>query len=163
MDDAVGRIQDQWRRQRPDLDVSSVGVVGRVLRLTALLKQVNETALAEDGVTGAEFEVLSALRRAGGGLRPSELTRETLSSGAATTKRLTRLESLGLISRATSARDRREVDVRLTEEGYELIDRLFPEQVVRERGVLDALTEDEMARLGTLLAKALAGVERTLG
>ncbi|GAA4883299.1 MarR family winged helix-turn-helix transcriptional regulator [Saccharopolyspora cebuensis] len=163
MDDAVGRIQDQWRRQRPDLDVSSVGVVGRVLRLTALLKQVNETALAEDGVSGAEFEVLSALRRAGGGLRPSELTRETLSSGAATTKRLTRLESLGLISRATSARDRREVDVRLTEEGYELIDRLFPEQVVRERGVLDALTEDELARLGALLAKALAGAERALG
>lgn len=163
MDDAVGRIQDQWRRQRPDLDVSSVGVVGRVLRLTALLKQVNETALAEDGVSGAEFEVLSALRRAGGGLRPSELTRETLSSGAATTKRLTRLESLGLISRATSARDRREVDVRLTEEGHELIDRLFPEQVARERGVLDALTEDELARLGTLLAKALAGAERTLG
>ena len=159
MDDVVGRIHEQWRAQRPDQDVSTVGVIGRVVRLTALMNQVNETALADEGLSRAEFEVLCALRRVDGGLRPSELTRETLSSGAATTKRLTKLERDGLITRATSTRDRREIHVRLTDEGRALTARLFPEQLRRERDVLAPLEPDEREQLGDLLAKVLSSLD----
>ncbi|MER5393311.1 MarR family transcriptional regulator [Saccharopolyspora sp. NPDC002686] len=159
LDDAVGRICAQWREQRPDLDVSPVDVIGRVRRLGALTNQLTDAAFAEVGVSRMEFEVLSALRRAGGGLRPSQLTKETLSSGAATTKRLARLEAEGLISRTASRRDRREVDVHLTERGRELIDSLFPEQLERERQMLDPLDADERQQLAALLTKLLGSLD----
>ncbi|PKW17760.1 DNA-binding MarR family transcriptional regulator [Saccharopolyspora spinosa] len=155
MGDVVGRICAQWREQRPDLDVSPIDVIGRVRRLGALTNQLDESAFTDAGLSRMEFEVLSALRRAGGGLRPSQLTKETLSSGAATTKRLARLEAEGLITRTLSRRDRREIDVRLTGEGLELIDRLFPQQLERERALLAPLAADEREKLGELLAKVL--------
>ncbi|MEV6228743.1 MarR family transcriptional regulator [Saccharopolyspora shandongensis] len=157
----VGRISAQWREQRPDLDVSPIDVIGRVRRLGALTNQLDESAFADAGLSRMEFEVLSALRRAGGGLRPSQLTRETLSSGAATTKRLARLETEGLITRTSSRRDRREIDVRLTERGLELIDRLFPAQLERERDLLAPLAPDEREKLGELLAKVLESLDGT--
>ncbi|SDY55788.1 DNA-binding transcriptional regulator, MarR family [Saccharopolyspora shandongensis] len=161
MGDVVGRISAQWREQRPDLDVSPIDVIGRVRRLGALTNQLDESAFADSGLSRMEFEVLSALRRAGGGLRPSQLTRETLSSGAATTKRLARLETEGLITRTSSRRDRREIDVRLTERGLELIDRLFPAQLERERDLLAPLAPDEREKLGELLAKVLESLDGT--
>ncbi|MER7082067.1 DNA-binding transcriptional regulator, MarR family [Saccharopolyspora kobensis] len=159
MDDAVARISAQWRAQWPDLDMSPIDVIGRVRRLAALINQLDAAAFAETGLSRMEFEVLSALRRADGGLRPSQLTRETLSSGAATTKRLARLEAEGLINRTASRRDRREVDVHLTERGRELIDRLFPDHLDRERQLLEPLEAGEREQLGALLAKLLGSLD----
>ena len=153
--DVVGRIREQWSEQYPDLDLTPVEVIGRVRRLAALTNQRHDEVLDDLALSRMEFEVLSALRRAVGGLRPSQLSREMLSSGAATTKRLARLEEDGLITRSTSARDRREVDVRLTERGREVIDRVFPAQLEHERALLDPLSTDERAQLGELLAKVL--------
>lgn len=153
--DVVGRIREQWSEQYPDLDLTPVEVIGRVRRLAALTNQRHDEVLDDLALSRMEFEVLSALRRAGGGLRPSQLSREMLSSGAATTKRLARLEEDGLITRSTSARDRREVDVRLTERGREVIDRVFPAQLEHERALLDPLSTEERAQLGELLAKVL--------
>lgn len=110
MSDAVSRFLDSWSRLRPDLDLTSMAAMGRVLRLAALMNNATEDGLADAEVTRPEFEVLAALRRSPHGLRPRQLTRETISSGAATTKRLTRLEAAGLITRtpsnATAARSR---------------------------------------------------------
>ncbi|TDC91683.1 MarR family transcriptional regulator [Saccharopolyspora aridisoli] len=157
--DVVGRIRDQWRERYPDLDLSPIEVIGRVRRLAALTNQRHDAVLDDLRLSRMELEVLSALRRAGGGLRPSQLTREMLSSGAATTKRLARLEEEGLITRSPSARDRREVDVRLTDRGREIMDRVFPAQLERERALLEPLSEAERARLGELLAKVLEPVD----
>ncbi|GAB3698416.1 MarR family winged helix-turn-helix transcriptional regulator [Saccharopolyspora tripterygii] len=157
--DVVGRIREQWSEQYPDLDLTPVEVIGRVRRLAALTNQRHDEVLDELRLSRMEFEVLSALRRGGGDLRPSQLSREMLSSGAATTKRLARLEEDGLITRNTSARDRREVDVRLTERGRKVIDRVFPAQLEHERALLAPLGEEERARLGELLAKVLAPMD----
>lgn len=163
MGDAVSRFRDRWAVERPELDLSSMEVMGRVLRLAALINHATDAGLEGGPVTRPEFEVLAALRRSPGGLRPSRLTRETISSGAATTKRLTRLESAGLITRTPSARDRREVDVALTAEGRELIDRLFAEQLEREREMLGPLSEEERAALADLLCRVLTPVDRAEG
>ncbi|MDI2032266.1 MarR family transcriptional regulator [Saccharopolyspora sp. TS4A08] len=157
--DVVGRIREQWREQHPDLDLTPIEVIGRVRRLAAITDQRHDDDLDELKLSRMEFEVLSALRRAGGGLRPSRLTKEMLSSGAATTKRLARLEQDGLITRNPSTRDRREVDVRLTDRGREVIDRVFPAQLERERALLDPLTDEERTRLGELLAKVLGPLD----
>ncbi|GAA1003236.1 MarR family winged helix-turn-helix transcriptional regulator [Nocardiopsis tropica] len=160
MSDAVSRFLRSWTRLRPDLDLSTVAAMGRVLRLAALMNNITEDGLAGAEVTRPEFEVLAALRRSPDGLRPRQLTRETIASGASTTKRLTRLESAGLITRTPLERDRREVQVRLTDRGRTLADTLFAAQLDREATVLAPLSTDEQAQLADLLARVLAPIDR---
>ena len=38
MHDGVDEIIEQWRRERPDLDPSPIGVVGRISRLARVLE-----------------------------------------------------------------------------------------------------------------------------
>jgi DNA-binding MarR family transcriptional regulator len=160
MSDAVSRFLDSWSRLRPELDLTSMAAMGRVLRLAALMNNATEDGLADAEVTRPEFEVLAALRRSPHGLRPRQLTRETISSGAATTKRLTRLEAAGLITRTPLERDRREVQVRLTERGRALADTLFAEQLDREADLLQPLNSDERAQLADLLSRVLSPIDR---
>ncbi|MFJ9553626.1 MarR family winged helix-turn-helix transcriptional regulator [Nocardiopsis sp. NPDC101807] len=160
MSDAVSRFLRSWTRLRPDLDLSTMAAMGRVLRLGALMNNITEDGLADAEVTRPEFEVLAALRRSPDGLRPRQLTRETIASGASTTKRLTRLESAGLITRTPLQRDRREVQVRLTDRGRTLTDTLFAAQLDREAAVLAPLDTDERAQLADLLARVLAPIDR---
>ncbi|MCY9783827.1 MarR family transcriptional regulator [Nocardiopsis sp. EMB25] len=159
MSDAVARFRDAWAHQRPDLDLSSMETIGRVRRLASLMNTITDDHLADSDLTRPEFEVLSALRRSPQGLRPRQLTRATLSSGAATTKRLIRLETAGLITRTPLQRDRREVQVQLTPQGRDLIDRLYPTQLDREAAVLAPLTPDERTQLADLLRRVLTPID----
>lgn len=160
MSDAVARFHDSWAHLHPHLDLSSMEAMGRVLRLAALANHITEDALTDSGVSRPEFEILAALRRSPQGLRPRHLTRETISSGAATTKRLQRLEEAGHLTRTRMTRDRRETLVRLTPQGEDLIDTLFARQLDREATLLAPLSSDERAHLATLLARVLAPIDR---
>jgi len=62
--DHVGRIQEHWRRERPDLDVSPQGVFGRLHRLADRLRDELEVEFRRRGLKEGEFDVLAALRRA---------------------------------------------------------------------------------------------------
>ncbi|MET9794661.1 MarR family winged helix-turn-helix transcriptional regulator [Nocardiopsis alba] len=159
MTDAVQRFRDSWAHLHPHLDLTGMETMGRVLRLAALMNNITEDALTDSDVSRPEFEILAALRRTPQGLRPRHLTRETLSSGAATTKRLTRLEQLGLLTRTRIERDRRETLVRLTPQGEQLIDTLFTHQLERETTLLTPLTPQERTHLATLLARVLTPID----
>lgn len=63
--DEVDRLVAAWRHERPDLDVSPLEVLSRVTRLARHLDRARRTAFAERGLETWEFDVLSALRRAG--------------------------------------------------------------------------------------------------
>jgi DNA-binding MarR family transcriptional regulator len=102
--------------------------------------------------------VLCALRR-NTVLNPGQISREMLSSGAAITKRLDRLARMGLVSRTASERDRRVVQVRLTDKGVTLIDELLPRQLEAERAALENLSEPERSALAGLLGTVLQTVE----
>ncbi|WP_017569074.1 MarR family winged helix-turn-helix transcriptional regulator [Nocardiopsis halotolerans] len=159
MSDAVSRFLDSWSHLHPDLDLTSMAAMGRILRLAALANNITENALADAEVTRPEFEVLAALRRSPQGLRPRQLTRETISSGAATTKRLARLEAAGLLTRTPLERDRREIQVHLTPRGKALADTLFTHQLDREADLLHPLTADERTHLATLLSRVLTPID----
>ncbi|MTD56375.1 MarR family winged helix-turn-helix transcriptional regulator [Amycolatopsis pithecellobii] len=158
MSDLIDRAQRQWEEVRPELDTSGMVVIGRVLRLASLIRRETDDLLAGHELTKAEFDVLCALRR-NAVLNPGQLSREMLSSGAAITKRLDRLARMGLVSRATSERDRRVVHVRLTDKGLTLIDELLPRQLESERAALDNLSEPERSTLAGLLGTVLQTVE----
>ena len=69
--DFIDWVIERWSEERPDLDVSSIAVVGRLLRIADLLEQRFERLCREYGFSFWAFTVLTALRRAG---KPYRLT-----------------------------------------------------------------------------------------
>src|SRR6266540_2702391 len=62
--DHVDHILDQWSMQRPDLDVSPMGIIGRISRLSHFLEHSIAEVLARHELNEPQFAVLAALRRA---------------------------------------------------------------------------------------------------
>ena len=160
--DHVARIQAEWARERPDLDVSPQGVIGRLHRLAGHLTEQLLVVYRRFGLGEGEFDVLAALRRAGPPFEraPGELARFTMVTTGAMTKRLDRLERDGLVARRRSTADGRGRVVVLTTAGRELIDRAFTEHMANEHRLLTELTDHEKATLEALLTGWLARFEQ---
>jgi DNA-binding MarR family transcriptional regulator len=156
--DHVARLQAEWARERPELDVSPTGVIGRLHRLAAALTDELVAVYREYGLSEGEFDVLSALRRAGAPFEraPSELAKHTMVTTSAITKRIDRLEHAGLVRRWQSEDDGRGRVVGLTEAGVALIDRAFEHHMRNEKRLLAELEPTEAATLEALLTKWLA-------
>ncbi|WP_460396828.1 MarR family winged helix-turn-helix transcriptional regulator [Actinophytocola sediminis] len=160
--DHVARIQAEWARERPDLDVGPQGVIGRLHRLAGHLTEQLCVVYRRYGLGEGEFDVLAALRRAGAPFEraPGELARFTMVTTGAMTKRLDRLERDGLVARRPSAADGRGRVVALTEAGRALIDRAFTEHMANEHRLLAELTGEQASTLEELLSAWLARVEQ---
>jgi DNA-binding MarR family transcriptional regulator len=152
-DDVVSRVRANWERAMPNVDTSVIEVLGRINRISALATQQLERVLAPSGVSRSEFDVLSALARALGPLRASDVTAQTMLSGAATTKLTARLEQIGLLERERSERDGRVVMLKLTKAGRDLVKTEFPRMVERDALLIAGLDADERATLAELLRK----------
>lgn len=159
MTDRVSDFLAQWARERPDLDVAPMGVIGRLGRASEMLSRGAQSYFTEHGLQQGQFDVLATLRRAGSPftLTPGDLADSTMRSQAAMTNRLAGLEAKGLIERRTDPSNRRSVLVSLTDEGLALIDRLVEGHVANERRLLAVLSDAEQAQLAGLLEKWLAG------
>lgn len=155
MSDHVAGILSQWARERPDLDTSAMGIIGRLHRVAAALHQELRPVFAEEGLGDGDFDVLAALRRSGAPfeLSPGELGATTMVTSGTVTKRVDRLASLGLVTRSADERDRRVSRVALTDAGRELVDRLVEKHVANEERLLAGFTELERARLTRLLTR----------
>lgn len=161
--DTMAAVVRQWQTVRPDLDTGPMEIIGRINRCAALLQQAEDAPLRRAGLTRPEFDVLGTLRRTGHELTPSEIARETFSSGAAVTKRLKQLTERGLVERRGDTRDRRVAHVRLTDEGRELVDGILPEQLAYETTVLSGTDLDRQRELAELLGELLGQLEGRLG
>lgn len=102
--------------------------------------------------------MLFTLRRSGVPYRlsPSQLAESLLVTSGTMTNRLDRLEQRGLARRRANPRDRRGLDVELTEEGRRLVDDLVTEHVAHEQEMLAPLTERERDQLVRITRKLLA-------
>jgi DNA-binding MarR family transcriptional regulator len=160
-DDFVDWVLERWTDERPDLDLSSISVVGRLLRITSLLEDRFERFFREHGFSFWAFTVLTALRRAGEPYRltPSQLQAAGMVSAAAVTKRIGRLEQLGLVERVPDPNDRRGTLVSLTKRGLKLIDTLGERYLEEERTVIAALDTEQRAALAQLLKQLLLELE----
>jgi DNA-binding MarR family transcriptional regulator len=158
--DGVDEILEQWRRERPDLDPSPIGVVGRISRLARELEQRLEPVYRDHGLEPGWHDVLATLRRTGAPyrLRPSEFTGALMLTSSGTTKRLDRLEQAGLITREPDPQDRRGILITLTPKGLELIDALTAAHLANEAHILGALSAAEQDRLAGLLRKLQLGL-----
>ncbi|MFE1291508.1 MarR family winged helix-turn-helix transcriptional regulator [Streptomyces sp. NPDC058751] len=160
--DHVARIQAEWRRERPDVDITPQGVIGRLHRLADRLGDELRLVYDRHGLSEGEFDVLCALRRAGEPYEraPGDLAAHTMVTTGAMTKRIDRLERAGLVTRRRSDDDQRGRIVALTGSGRELIDRAFTDHMRNERRLLDLLAPAESASLETLLTTWIARMDR---
>lgn len=162
MRDAVDRLLAQWHEERPDVDVSPIGVVGRISRAARVLERGLQREYSLHGLQGWEFDILATLRRSGA---PYELTAGALASSSmvtsgAITNRIDRLVARGLVTREVDPDNRRTVRIGLTAEGRRLVDEVLPHHVANEAALLEPLSLVERERLAVLLRKLLAGHEQ---
>ena len=153
--DEVDRIVDAWARERPDLDFSPLQVLSRVGRLSRHLERARRAAFAASDLESWEFDVLSALRRAGTPyqLSPKALLQQTLVSSGTMTNRIDRLVERELVERRTDPNDGRGILVVMSSRGQERADRAIRELLDAERALLDALSPVDQERLASLLRK----------
>jgi DNA-binding MarR family transcriptional regulator len=159
--DHMEAIGEAWQRERPDVDVAALVLLGRLLRAAALADAELARGLSAHHLQPGWFDLLAALRRAGPPyvLRPGELMRATMLSSAGMTKRLDRLVDAGLVERRPDPDDRRGTQVLLTAAGRRTIDDALPVHVANEERLLARLSEREQRTLGKLLEKLLAPLE----
>lgn len=159
--DAVDRIQAQWRRERPDLDPSPMGIFGRLSRITATARPAIDAVLARHELNSWSFDVLATLRRAGPPFRlsPGDLLASCMVTSGTMTHRIDQLEKAGLVLRRANPDDRRSVLIGLTEAGLSRVDAVVGEHLANEERLLAALDPAERRVLEGALRQFLAALE----
>lgn len=143
MADVIDELLAQWRRERPDLDVTPMGTIGRLNRFMILAGNEIEATLEQHGLSVADFDVLATLRRLGEPYvaTPTLLTRSVMLSPSGMTARLDRLERIGYLERTGNPDDRRSFLVELTEAGRERVDAAVADHLATEARLLSALND----------------------
>lgn len=159
--DAVDAILGQWQQERPDLDSSAMGPIGRLKRCAALLQRRLDATFAAFDMTGWEFDVLATLRRSGKPycLAPTALFSAMMVTSGTMTHRLQRLEANGRIERIPNSNDGRSMLVQLTPAGLALIDRAVEAHVANAQANLSLLPPDALQCLDRGLSELLLVLE----
>ncbi|KIC16585.1 MarR family winged helix-turn-helix transcriptional regulator [Leisingera sp. ANG-DT] len=154
--DHVDFITQQWGQERPDLDVTAMGIIGRVARLYLAYQREMHKTFAEFGLNAAKFDVLATLRRSGAPytLSPGDLLKATMVASGTMTNRIDRLEADGLVKREVNPEDSRSFLVGLTEEGFALIDRAVTAHVETQTRLLSEMSGQDVETFKVLLSKA---------
>ncbi|VVE26740.1 MarR family transcriptional regulator [Pandoraea iniqua] len=147
--DAVDTILAQWNRERPDLDVAPMAIIGRLKRCAALVQQQLDATFAEFDMSGWEFDMLATLRRAGAPYRlaPTALFSTLMVTSGTMTHRLQRLETRGWITRVPNPEDARSTLVQLTDTGFAQIERAVDAHVANEHHMLAPLSAEALAQI----------------
>jgi DNA-binding MarR family transcriptional regulator len=153
--DVVDEVVAAWKRERPDLDLSAVGVMARLGRLTLRFAAAQEEVLAKLGLQDGAFDVLATLRRAGRPyeLIPSQLSEHLLLSRSGMTSRLDRLVDAGLVERSLDPGDRRSFRVKLTGAGLKKVDEAMTAHTANISRLLATLSKTELRAVDGLLRK----------
>ncbi|MGD8347452.1 MAG: MarR family transcriptional regulator [Lysobacterales bacterium] len=156
--DHIDALQDDWSRQRPDLDPAPMGVVLRIQALAKILTQQASDSLEEYGLQWWQYDVLSTLRRQG---KPHTMSATALAEAArltsgAMTNRIDRLEAEGLVRRLPDPDDRRRVLVQLTRRGLDLIESATEARFETALSSLDGLNAVQRRQLSDLLRLVLS-------
>ena len=133
--------------------------IDAIRRIVQLLRKSSRESEMRTGLSAAQLFVLQQLRAAGTPLTPSELARRTLTHQSSVSAVVRRLVDARLVRRAGSARDRRRVELSLTERGQKTA-RAAP-ALAQER-LIEAVESLSPARR-MALARGLQQLTRQLG
>lgn len=122
-----------------------------------------ERRLVPEGLSWPQFQILRVLREAGSeGLLVHEVGRRLGTGLPNITRLVDKLETKGLVTRTRSDADRRTVRLRLTELACARFVELESPIAAEFSRTLDALCEEELARLHALLGR-LGGISKDEG
>jgi DNA-binding MarR family transcriptional regulator len=155
--EAERSVRARLARSEPplDIDFEATAVVANVFRIASAARaHIERVVLAADGLSFTAFTVLWVLWIWGEDefrhvAAESGITKGTL------TGVLTTLERRGLAVRRRHTSDRRLVMVAATDEGRQLMERLFPRVNAEETRIVARLGGDEPATLAHLLRELL--------
>jgi DNA-binding MarR family transcriptional regulator len=122
--DKLDEVALAWARERPDLDLSLMGLFLRI-KQAHFMHERRLTAISQAvGVDVGELHVVLALRRVGApyAMRPTDLFKALLVTSGAMSKRIDRLERARLVARTADDVDLRSSNVVLTEAGIAVAD-----------------------------------------
>lgn len=155
--DPVDVLVAQWSALRPDLDFAAMGLYSRLNRFALTSGREIEREMQRHGLSTGEFDVLSALRRAGPphALKPSVLARHTMLTAAGMTSRLDNLEVAGLVQRLANPEDRRSAPVSLTTSGVRLVDKVVVAHLQNEQRLFTNLGPTQRKQLDAVLRALL--------
>src|SRR5262249_21512120 len=159
--DHIDRWLEEIRIQLPSLDLRVEGIVDRIGGINRRIRRMLDETLDEHGLSSGEWHALGSVSRAPGGRRTAgDLAAKVELSSAAMTNRLDQLEKRGLVRRVPDERDRRAVQIEVTDAGRELYERTVDAQAAKEAIVSDALTEKQQEQLNDLLRRLMLAFER---
>lgn len=158
------KVADKWNAN---------GMINSALRmedeplktLIALIQTSHEihnemsSKLSHFGLSQGKFRILLVLFRRQQPLKPSELAKYTGVTRSTMTGLIDGLERDGLIRRGVHE-DRRATMIHLTEDGRELVNRIFPYYVEYSALLMSELTKEDYDVLAGLLKKIKTGLER---
>ncbi len=164
-EDHVDRMLLVWKRELPDLDLATEGIVERIQKLQRYLDRAMNETLADFQLDRGEWWLLGALRRSGPPYRksPGKLAEDIGLSSGAMTNRLDRLEDAGLIRRLPDPDDRRALQVELTDAGWQAWQDSVGAQARKEALVASALEPEEKELLNALLRRLMLEFEERTG
>lgn len=161
-------------RERYDAEVAAYVAVGgsrsvqrvvtAVQRLDHRLSRWYTQQLADVGLTGGEWGVLSHLAIApeGSAVTPSVLADALAVAPSSMTHRLDRMSERGLISREQDPSNRTRVLVSMTSAGWVLFRQVVQDSNVMESDVLEGLDDLQREQLAELLELAIGGLDDAL-
>jgi DNA-binding MarR family transcriptional regulator len=159
--DSVDKLIESWIGELPGVDLEIEGAVERIQWISRKIRRRMDETLADHQLSFEEWGLLGHLKLGGPpyASTPGKLAeKQDLSSGAMT-NRLDRLEEAGLVRRRPDPKDRRSLQVELTDKGHELWLKTVHAQAAKEAAIGAALNERELAQLNNLLRKVLSGFE----
>ncbi len=159
--DRVDDIIAQWRRERPDLNVVPMELIGRLRRISLHLWREMDKTFAAHGLTDASFDVLATLRRSGPPYRlsPGDLLATMMITSGTMTHRLDQLEKAGFVERMPNPDDGRGLIIALTKRGFAVIDTAVTAHVKTQERLTSALSAKDRTALNALLKTYLATFE----
>jgi len=159
--DVIDQLVMEWKKERPNLDVSAMHVVGRLIKLGKILEKSAGAALKESDIYYTDLDVLATIRRSGKPyeLTPKELMQSVLITSGAMTALLDRLTKLDLIYRAPDEKDGRIKRAGLTKKGKKIIDKAIEKRFEEATASIAVLSKKNKSDLAVLLKKLLASLE----
>ncbi len=153
--DLLDELIADWAQERPELDASAMGIVGRLIQLGRSLEKSAATALNSFDLHYTDLDVLATLRRKGAPycLTPTQLRESVILTSGAMTASIDRLEAKGLIVRTADVSDRRVRAVKLTTKGKSLINRAIVARFDEAAARTEPLKTTERKQLEQLLRK----------
>ncbi|MGR6872963.1 MarR family winged helix-turn-helix transcriptional regulator [Pseudomonas sp. HK3] len=159
--DGVDAILAQWRVEKPELELSAMGIIGRLKRCEALMQPQLGKVFTQHDLSFWEFDVLATLLRSGTPycLAPTELFAALMVTSGTMTHRMNQLEKKGLVERLVNKNDARGKLVKLSAKGFKIINKAVDEHVENETNILSSLNNKQQKQLDDSLKELLLLLE----